>query len=609
MPACEFKLRAVNEWATHDPFGKLKDADASGREVSMIRGSGAIELRAARGGYASFRLLVEGAGEYRVKASVRGGLEVDLYRAWYHHMRKKDGDGGPVEYWPDALVPVKARQSFTLPDPDNRIPGQTVQEFWVDVFIPADAKPGTARGKVTLAAGAAKTELPVRIEVLELVLPDEPVVQMDHNSYGCRGCSSAYPRLFRGAKKPPKYWQKTIDVLHNRYRIFHEHRGLYHNLGYGHSGDADPIYRPETSGRARELAITDWTLFDAHYGPLLDGSCFRDASPGMPRPRRAAGPLHAVYTPFNPDWPADYLGWGEAGYEVEMTRGLKQFDEHLRANGWTGTIIEFFFNHKKRYHWYEWDGDEPKFEKDDPYHATMAGFMKAATAGSPVKWRYRMDASWRQKAEWNSLAGLVDMWVCGGFIRWYREEVKPVIARGDSVWTYGSYPPITAATSGVLENLYRTWVRDLAGFCAWNTTTGGDADHWFDNDGASIVVVYPGERFGIAGPVPSVRLKVLRNGIQDVDLIDRAAKAAGNIEELRAKLIDTYPVDSIWDPPPPAARELPTEDWDSVNLQAEHEPVMEAQAGLDPQWWSEMRERALGAGAGAGAGAATKELR
>jgi hypothetical protein len=224
----------------------------------------------------------------------------------------------------------------------------------------------------------------------------------------------------------------------------------------------------------------------------------------------------------------------------------------------------------------------------------MAGFLHETVKGSPVRWKYRMDASWRQKAEWNSLAGAVDMWVCGGFIRWYKDEVKPVIARGDIVWNYGSYPPVTAATSGVLENLYRTWVRNLAGFCAWNTTGGGNPEpYFFDCDGCPTVVVYPGERFGIAGPVPSVRLKVLRNGIQDIDLIDRAAKAAGSIEALREELIGTYPIENVWDPPPRAARELPTEDWDSENLRAEHEPIMEAQAGLDPQWWSEMRERAL----------------
>jgi len=592
MSTGDFKLRAVNEWASHDPFGKLKGADASGRGVSVVGASGAVELRAARGGYASFRVLVEGEGEYRLKVTMGGGLEVDLYRAWYHHMRKEEGE--QPTYWPDALVPVKARQAFALPDPDNNVPGQTVQEFWVDVYVPADAGPGTVKGKVTLSSGQAKTELRVALDLLDLVIPDEPCVQMDHNSYGCRGCSSAYPKRFRGAKRPPKYWEKTIEVLHNRYRIFHEHRGLYHNLGYGHSGDADPIYRPETSGRGRDLAVTDWTLYDAHYGPLLDGSCFAAASPGMPRPRRAAKPVHAIYTPFNPDWPADYLWWGESGYEVEMTRGLRQFDEHLRAKGWTGTLIEFFFNHKKRYHWYEWDGDEPKYEKDDPYHEKMAAFLHDTVKGSPVRWKYRMDASWRQKAEWNSLEGAVDMWVCGGFIRWYQEEVKPVIARGDIVWNYGSYPPVTAATSGVLENLYRTWVRNLAGFCAWNATGGGNAEpYFFDCDGCPTVVVYPGERFGIAGPVPSVRLKVLRNGIQDIDLIDRAAKAAGSIEALREELIGTYPIENVWDPPPRAARELPTEDWDSENLRAEHEPIMEAQAGLDPQWWSEMRERAL----------------
>jgi len=584
-----FKLDAVTEWVAHDPFGKIKPTDESEFPVSIVSGGGAAMVQAARGGYASFRLLVAGAGEYKVRASAGGGLAVDLYKAWYHHLKV---EGQEPAYWPDALVPVKSRQTFALPDPDNKVPGQTVQEFWVDIYVPADAKPGRRKGKVQVLAGAETVSLPVQIEVLEPVIPEESCIQMDHNSYGSRGFERSYPKAFARAKKAPKYWHQQIEILHHRYRLFREHRVLYHNLSYGHSGSTDPIYHPEKTGSGRELQLSNWDLYDRHYGPLLDGSAFATAAPGMPGPRRPAAPIWGIYTPMNPEWPADYVNWGEPGYREEFTRGVGQFDAHFREKGWTNSVVEFFFNHKKRYRWFEWDGDEPKYSKDDAYHLVMGKLLREAIGDTPVNWRYRMDASWQQKSEWQSLAGSTDFWVCGQFIRWYRQELAAVLERGDIVWWYGGHPPIQAATGAQLENVYKTWVRGVHGFTHWSSTSPG-RDPWFDSNGSSTGVVYPGERFGIAGPIPSVRLKIERNGVQDIDLIDGAARAAGTVEAVRETLLGTVPVKGVWEKPPRVARELPPEDWDSVNLQAEHEPIMEGGGKQDPQWWRELRRRAL----------------
>jgi hypothetical protein len=90
-----------------------------------------------------------------------------------------------------------------------------------------------------------------------------------------------------------------------------------------------------------------------------------------------------------------------------------------------------------------------------------------------------------------------------------------------------------------------------------------------------------------------VRLKVLRNGIQDLDLLDAAARAAGRLDAVRAELAARIPI-VLWEKPPRAARELPPEDWDSINLSAEHEPVMQVAGGLRPDWWTAVRGAARG---------------
>ncbi len=581
----DFSLSAFNEWTAHDPFGVVKAGDGEAAALAEP-----VALRAARGGYVSLRVLVRGEGEYRLAASAGGGLEVDLYRVWYHRMHCEEG--ASPEYFADALVPVRRSGNYRLPDPDNRIPGQKVQEFWLDVFVPPDVKPGKKRAGVRLTAGGAKVALAVRVEVLDALVPEEPCVVMDLNSYGSRSMPGTFPKTF-GRAAGDKLADKTIGMLHNYYRVCHEHRTLLHNLGYGHSGRIDPIYAPEMAGSGRDKRLKGFDLYDRHYGPLLDGSVFGTAGPGAPPPRRKASPIWGVYTPINPDWPADYVNWGERGYEAEFVNCVRELDGHLREKGWTQSRIEFFFNHKKRYRWYEWDGDEQKYAKDNACHAEMIRMWEAATADSPVNWVYRADASWQMKLQFEELGGHRNFWVCGGFIKWYPDEIREVLARGETVWWYGGFPPIGITTSAVLQNLWKTWARSLHGFCHWSGISPGK-DPWFDSGGSATGVVYPGERFGIKGPIPSIRLKVMRNGIQDIDLLDAAARRSGKLDQVREDLIREIPIE-LWEKPPKAAVELPPEDWDSKNLAAEHEPLMEADKRLSPQWWSKVRDRALSA--------------
>ncbi len=583
-----WRLEVGNEWVGRDPVGAVKPADASRAALSVGDETG-VKLRAARSGYASFRLWVVGAGGYRLSAELDEPLEADLFRAWYHRMA---GEGEP-RYRTDALVPVAGPAEGELPDRDNAAPGQTHQEYWVDVFVPADAPVGRRGGRIVLSAGGRAVELPLELEVLEAAVPDQDVVVADHNSYGCRWLQPMYPGVFSACAGEDERWAATIELLHHYHRICHEHRGLFSNLGHGHHGGFDVIYGPRTTGAGRTKALTGWERFDRHYGPLLDGSAFATPGAGAPRPRRPARPVWGVYTPINPDWPADYLYWGQDGYEVEFTRCVGQFDAHFREKGWTTARPSFFFNHKKRYRWFEWDGDEPKYAKDEAYFREMGRLFRKAVGDTPVPWRFRMDASWQMKYSFERLAGVVDFWVCGGFARWYPDEIRSVVARGDVVWTYAGTPGIDAPSAALLEPLWQTWARGVHGHCRWLTVAPG-RDPWFDCDGAQTGMIYPGERFGVAGPIPSVRLKLQRNALQDLALVDARARAAGRPAEIRDQLASAVPL-ALWERPPPVVRQRPPEDWDSRNLAVgSQDDTMADHAGLDPLWWAAIRRAAVG---------------
>ena len=90
-------------------------------------------------------------------------------------------------------------------------------------------------------------------------------------------------------------------------------------------------------------------------------------------------------------------------------------ERHFREKNWTGTKLELFFNHKKRYKAFPWDGDETRFENDYPYFGEYARLMKRAMpAKSPVQWVFRTDASWTMAEQFRKQEGVINFWVVSG---------------------------------------------------------------------------------------------------------------------------------------------------------------------------------------------------
>src|ERR1035438_10620833 len=257
-------------------------------------------------------------------------------------------------------------------------------------------------------------------------------------------------------------------------------------------------------GTGKNKHVADWSQYDRHYGPLFDGSAFAKTN-------RGAKPIPFVYLPINPEWPASFLWWGEPGYEREFVNVVSEMEKHFREKGWTSTRFELFFNHKKRYKGFPWDGDEVRFVRDYAYFKEYARFLKEAVpADSPVKFVFRADVSWTMERQFKELAGIINFWVCGGGeFGWYDYAPRLLKERGDIVWIYGGTPAVTEPSSHITLQVLRPWMWGIDGFVHWQTTAPG-ADPWFQFEGGSEALVYSGDRFGIAAPIPSIRLKIDR---------------------------------------------------------------------------------------------------
>ena len=548
------ELHVQPEYLRTAPDGEIVPADRAA--AGHPRPS---SLAGARMGYVSLQVIAKlGApGEYSLELTPASGLQVDVFREWYHALDKEK------TYYPDALHPVRMPYASRLPEPDNRIPGQKAQAFWVDVWIPGNARPGEYRLQFRLKSPEGAAEVTVPIRVLAATVPEQDVVAIDHNSYGSSWIGDLYARERRRTGADFFRSDAFFKLIHAYHRIFYEHRGLFHQLGYGHAGKVGPEFAPALKGTGRGKHVANWELFDRHYGPLFDGTAFTQT-------RRGARPIPFAYLPINPEWPASYLWWGEPGYEVEFVNVVSAMERHFREKNWTGTRLELFFNHKKRYMGFPWDGDEVRFPEDNRYLREYGRLLrKAVPQDSPVKFVFRADVSWDMEQQSKDLAGIVNMWICGGgILSWYPDAARAMKQRGDTVWFYSGPPDVTQVSAKITEFPLQAWLWGIDGYVHWLTVDAGP-DPWFHFDGGGTALVYSGERFGIEQPIPSIRLKIQRNAVQDLALLD-SFKTRRPVVELRAEAARRFngsrPQD-WWNPRPPLA-DRPSLEWTNDEIDA-----------------------------------------
>jgi hypothetical protein len=540
------ELQVRHEYLRTAPDGEIVAADRAA--AGHLRPSALV---GARLGYVSLQMIAKlnAPGDYALDLTPARDLQVDVFREWYHALE------GQKAYYPDALAPVRMPYRSRLPEEDNRIPGQKAQAFWVDVWIPGNARPGeyALEFRLTSAEGNARVTIPIR--VLAATIPEEDVVAIDHNSYGSSWVGDLYERERKRAGEDFFRSDGFFKLIHAYHRIFYEHRAVFHQLGYGHAGKVGPEFAPAIEGSGRGKHVANWELFDRHYGPLFDGTAFRDA-------RRGARPIPFAYLPINPEWPASYLWWGQPGYEAEFVNVVSEMEQHFRQKNWTGTRLEVFFNHKKRYMGFPWDGDEVRFSDDNRYFREYGRLLqKAIPKDSPVKFVFRADTSWDMERQSKDLAGIVSMWVCsGGILSWYPEAARAMKQRGDIVWFYSGPPAVTQASAKITEFPLQAWLWGIDGYVHWLAVSPG-ADPWFHFDGGGTALVYSGERFGLDEPIPGIRLKIQRNALQDLALLD-SMKNTRPLAELRseaARRFNGSRLEDWWNPRPPLTARPPSE--------------------------------------------------
>ncbi len=426
-------------------------------------------------------------------------IQVSKYPDWY--LRLADGPPEPAGIY-DPLVPIGVSAT---PAPVLAVkPGQRLA-LWVDVAVPRSALPGTYAATFNLAsADGRKWSAKLSMEVLAFVLPDErPIPAV--GGFGHRELMRAL--LTRDAKPfDPVYLDRDnpmvrrgLVLIRDLMRMAHEHRVDLFDT------DIQPLLKRTGVGEVN----LDWKDYDAIVQPYLDGSAFDDHI-GVP-----AWPM-----PLSQDWPnPDHFGGaGSAGYASAMSQLLTEGRKHL---GGPGNSVKSIFIWPAR-----------NLQPPDGYatHMALAALARKAAPDVPILSQLPPQAP--PGSDWAVPKGFgetVDIFAPRGEmfdpnLSAAAEAIKK--APGDhhplaGVWLASAKPPYLPSLGLIAKPAD---ARAMPWFAMKYGCTGlllPDVLHWSDDPFAPVAeyetrLFYPGSVAGLEAPLPSVRLKRLRRGLQDI---------------------------------------------------------------------------------------------
>lgn len=359
--------------------------------------------------------------------------------------------------YPDALPPYRS--------PFNLAAGQT-QPLWVDVYVPKNVPAGDYNGTITIAdASGAKTDVQYVLRVYNFTLPD---AHKTATSFGL------WPKYIAS--------KHGVSIGSTQYKSLHK---KYYELMLEHGVS---------------------TFYDQPVYPYPDALFTDEGKQYLTDPR-----VTAFWVPY---------------YSNNLSLVKKVLDR-MRELG----------VHSKHYFYHH---DEPGTQTQYTELQNMCSKVKSIDSGAKIVIPFWNQPTWTTKSPYELLSGYINIWcpITDYWIR-YPGQTSQLDARrqaGDTVWSYvASGPSLPYANYHInyasLEHRIMTWqnyIYRATGLLYWCVNCWEFvSDPWTDQDtvkagiaaygGGSLL--YPGNKVGIDGPVGSIRLKVLRDALEDYDYL------------------------------------------------------------------------------------------
>nr|CAX69035.1 Putative uncharacterized protein precursor [uncultured bacterium] len=400
-------------------------------------------------------------------------------------------------WYPDPLIPLnhpltgQRLQGAALVAQPFDLPANQTHGFWVDVYVKPDAQAGEYQTEFALTApGEESKTVSARLKVWDFALPQTPSMQTSFGSPAGRMKSWYANHVKVGKDAPIKDWTAVEEQCA---QLLAEHRI--------NATPPDELLEPQKQGdgtwRISEEKLNALGQFiDRYHVNALDVS--KNFIFGIIK---------------DPDAARD-----------EIRTRLKAFEMAAKQLNRPNLLFYVYLT------------DEPN---DPEAYDYVRKWGKAIKEANSVVKVMITEQSTPQKTEWGDLYGAVDIW-CPLFPLFEQGNAARRQALGETVWAYTAlcqrnptpwwhidYPLLNYRVPAWISWRYR--IRGLlywGGMSFWNETGDPWRDAWTYGHKKSMLVyngegtlVYPGRKAGYDGIAPSLRLKALRDGIEDYEYL------------------------------------------------------------------------------------------
>jgi hypothetical protein len=445
-------------------------------------------------------------------------------------------------WYPDALIPLKYIQQGTmnttgswiyplqLPDFNNRIDKQISQIFWIDQYIPLDAVPGTYSGEVKIVVGGVTKKIAIQVNVWDFAIPNE-------NNF-----------------KASLQHEGFVSRMNEK-----EELEIYQLMKRNRVGVMDPTYEPELIVLPTGKLSLEWTAFDARLKKYLSGEAFTKAS-GYEYGPGYGEPIETFLLPFDVYGKHETRGWPDIGKpDVELLDSnqqkyidiIHQVRDHLKSlihrektdlTVYLNGLDESYFLEawKRMRHYgnlFKKEYPEARFRVDGGYNDSAMNIIEKSISAWAV---HTVEFDRQRMNKYNKLG--INQWIYGPLL--YESKINswvgsstfidlPLIndrALSWSVWKYKAH-------SWISWGIGAGWKSGWYDPESWKSANdGGNSKYDMKKlNGNALLIYSPGIVPNVNAACPSIRLKTMRNGIQEYEYLKLLAaldKSDKNVNDI-----------------------------------------------------------------------------
>ncbi len=471
------------------------------------------------------------------KTGTIGKENVLLYREEYTRVRRSSPRAQlPPGLYPDPLVPFINPETGKPVEPFNQyrkkwgepfvssgfemyaIPfdvwkGEN-QPIWADIYIPGNTAAGEYKGTFTVTLGnvpeqygpntdsvTVKTvSIPVSVTVWDFKLPDGP---MQRNHFG------TVDKIIPGLYGTGRNSAKSLEIELRYCRMMADHRinppipaSFMPEVNPDGSLKIIPERHQKLKKFLEELHVTDFQIPNAPFKEITTTN------------------------------------------RAKAVRYYREFYKYLTENGWNKRAYLYML-------------DEPNLKEN--YEEVLALGAVAHEAAPEIRCLV-VEQTYKQDPSWPDIDPAVDIW-CPLWAFIDSSSIISKIKHGDEVWSYTAlsqrapqYSPdynkvkdfdspywhIDARLTSYRVPSWINWHYNITGLLYWSSvqitkTVSGVMDPWFlpafsESDSqfnGGGYLMYPGVPCGINGPLPCIRLKTLRDSMEDWEYFAILEQLAG----------------------------------------------------------------------------------